>query len=65
MEKEPAGRGGRVDLIGQGVEMHTALFQVTHDVNQVSHTTPQPVEFPHDQGIVFSQNIQRQLQALP
>ena len=53
MEKETAGRSGRVDLIGQGFEVHTALLQVAHNVNQVFHTTSQPVEFPHDQGIVF------------
>ena len=46
MKKETASRGGRVDLIGKGFEMHTALFQV-------SHTTPQSVEFPHNQGVVF------------
>ena len=63
MKKETASRGGCVDLIGQGFEVHTTLFQVTHDVNQVSHTAPQPVEFPHDQGVVFPQDIQRQLQA--
>ena len=56
MEKEPACRGGRVDLIGQEFEMNTSLFQVTYDVNQVSHTAPQPVEFPYNQGIVFPQD---------
>ena len=65
MEKEPAGRGGRVNLIGQGFEMYTALFQVTHYVNQISHTAPQLVELPHDQGIVFPQDIQSVVKAFP
>ena len=33
MEKESASCGGRVDLIGQELEMHTAKFQVTNNVN--------------------------------
>ena len=60
MEKEPSGSGGRVNLICEGFEVYTALFQVSHDVNQVSHTASQPVEFSYDQGVVFSQYIKRQ-----
>ena len=65
MEKETPGRDRSFDLIGQGFEVHTALFQVTYDVDQVSNTTPQPVELLHDQGVVFLQHIQRQPQTYP
>ena len=57
MEKESPYRGGRVNLIVEGFEMYTALFQVTYDVDQVSHTAPQLVEYPHDQGIVLLLDI--------
>ena len=35
MKKEPAGRGGGVNLVRQGFEMHAALLQVTDDRHQV------------------------------
>lgn len=59
MEKERVDRGGCIDLIGKGFDMHTALSQVTHDVNQAFYTASQSVEFPHDQSIIFSQDFQR------
>ena len=45
--------------------MHAALLQVADDIHQVFYTAPQAIEFPHDQAVVFPQDIQRQFQALP
>ena len=42
----------------------TALIERYKVINDRSEP-PQPVEFPHDQCVVFPQNIQRQLQAFP
>ena len=65
MEKEPPGRGGGINLIGQAFEMHAALLQVTDDGHQVLQAAPQPIEFPYHQAVIFPQDIQRQLQAVP
>ena len=53
MEKEAAGRGGGINLVGQGFEVYATLFQVADDGHQVLHVTSQPVEFPHDQAITL------------
>ena len=65
MEKETAGRGGRIDLVGQTFEVDAALRQVVDDGHQVFHTAPQPVKLPHDQAVISPQRLQCQLQTAP
>ena len=65
MEKEAAGHGGGINLVGQGFEVYATLFQVADDGHQVLHVTSQPVEFPHDQAITLPHCLKRERQAVP
>ena len=57
MKKESAGRGGRVDLIGQAFEVYATLLQVADEGHQVLQAAPQPIEFPYHQAVIFSQDL--------
>ena len=45
--------------------MHAALLELADNGHQVFDTAPQPVEFPHDQAVIFPQHLQRAFQAVP
>jgi hypothetical protein len=51
MEEEPPRRRRGVDLVGQALEVYLAPLELSHQVDQPLHPTPQAIQLPDHQGI--------------
>ena len=51
MELQLARCAARLDLLGQALEMHAALFKLGHDLHQVMQAAPESIKPPHHEGI--------------
>ena len=58
VKDEPAGRGDGFDLLGNGLEVDLALFELGDEADQVGQIPPEPVQTPHDEGVAFAKALE-------
>ena len=52
-----AARSARVDILRDANERHALLFETDDDLDQIAQTATKPVEFPDDERIAFTREI--------
>jgi hypothetical protein len=65
LHHHPAGRGGGVDVLGNGTEARARGADPLHDVQHVLERARQAVELPDDDGIALAQMVEQSMQLWP
>jgi len=63
VEEEPTGRGSGIDLVSEGAEPEPGVLELVGERNQIFYASPQPVEFPDDEGVPVAEMFERLVQA--
>jgi hypothetical protein len=59
MEEEATSRGAGVDAVCQTHEVDPIPFEAAHEVHELLHTPPEPVELPDDERVAPSKRVER------